>query len=148
MGFSPKQRDMSYLRVWIHVVWGNKSRQRILTKDVRDKLFQHIAMNAKSKGIYLDSINGHLDHVHCLISMNADLSIGKTVQLLKGESAHWANKINLVKPKLVWAEEYYAISISDSLVPKVRSYIESQDEKHGISTFQEDYNLYIKQYKF
>jgi REP element-mobilizing transposase RayT len=75
-------------------------------------------------------------------------SIGKTVQLLKGESAYWANKNNLIKPKLLWAEEYYAISVSDSIVPKVRSYIKSQDEKHGTSTFQEDYNLFIQQYKF
>jgi len=63
-------------------------------------------------------------------------SIGKTVQLLKGESAYWANKNNLIKPKLVWAEEYYAISVSDSIVPKVRSYIKSQDEKQEPQPFR------------
>ena len=139
---------MSYLRVWIHVVWGTKNRQRILTNEVRKKLFEHIIKNAKSKGIYLDCINGHLDHVHCLISMNADLSIAKVVQLLKGESAYWSNKNLLVKPKLAWAEEYYAISISDSIVSKVRLYIKNQDGKHRMLTFQEDYSLFIQGYKF
>ena len=80
--------------------------------------------------------------------MNSDLSIAKTVQLLKGESAYWSNKNQLVKPKLEWAEEYYAISISDSIVPKVRLYIKNQDEKHKMSTFQEDYDLFIQEYKF
>ena len=80
--------------------------------------------------------------------MNADLSIGKSVQLLKGESAHWANKNNLVKPKLVWAEEYYAISVSDSIVPKVRSYIKNQDINHMTSTFSEDFQKFIEDYKF
>ena len=139
---------MSYLRVWIHVVWGTKNRQRVLTNDIRSELFEHIRANAKEKEIFLDCINGHLDHVHCLISMNSDLSIAKTVQLLKGESAYWSNKNQLVKPKLEWAEEYYAISISDSIIPKVRMYIKNQDEKHKMSTFQEDYDLFIQEYKF
>ena len=139
---------MSYLRVWIHVVWGTKNRQRVVTKDIRKKLLDHIAANAKEKGIYLDCINGHLDHIHSLIAMNADLSISKTVQLLKGESAYWANKNNLVKPRLEWAEEYFAISVSDAIVKKVRAYIRNQDNKHQILTFNEDYQQFIKDYKF
>ena len=140
---------MSYLRVWIHIVWGTKSKKKVLTERVRKELFDHILLNAKEKNIYLDTINGYVDHVHCLISMNADLSISKVVQLLKGESTYWANKNNLIAPqKLEWADEYYAISVSDSIVPKVRSYIRNQEQKHKELTFSQSYQEFIKNYKF
>ena len=66
---------MPYIRIWIHFVWATKDRQPYLTESIRKKVFQHITENAKVKGIYLDHINGHLEHVHCLISLNADQNI-------------------------------------------------------------------------
>jgi REP element-mobilizing transposase RayT len=140
---------MSFLRVWVHIVWGTKNKKKVLTEHVRKELFDHILLNAKEKNIYLDTINGYLDHVHCLISMNADLSISKVVQLLKGESAYWANKNNLIAPqKLAWSDDYYAISVSDSFVPKVRRYIRNQEQKHKELTFSQSYQEFIKNYEF
>jgi REP element-mobilizing transposase RayT len=80
--------------------------------------------------------------------MNSEISISKMVQLLKGESSFWANQEKLVKPKLEWAKDYYAVSISNSVVPRVREYIRNQDKKHDSGTFQEDYQQFIKDYKF
>jgi len=41
---------MSWVRVWIHLVFTTKNRSRILTaKETRDKLFEHIKENAKKK---------------------------------------------------------------------------------------------------
>ena len=83
---------MSNVKIWINAVWGTKNHARILNKDFRVQLFEHIRKNAKEKQIHIDTINGDLDHVHCLIALNADMSISKIIQLIKGESAHWANK--------------------------------------------------------
>ena len=46
-----------------------------------------IKENAKKKEIYIDSINGHTEHLHCLFSLNGDMSIAKAMQLIKGESS-------------------------------------------------------------
>jgi REP element-mobilizing transposase RayT len=70
------------------------------------------------------------DHIHVLFELNADLSIAKTLQLIKGESSYWINKQSLIKNKFEWADEYYAVSVSESLVPKVRNYINIQEEHH------------------
>jgi len=86
---------MAFVKIWIHAVWGTKNREPILEKDPRKKLFTHIRENAKQKEIYIDFINGVEDHVHCLLTLNADLSIAKTMQLIKGEAAHWANQQEL-----------------------------------------------------
>lgn len=120
----------------------------LLSNDIRPKLFKHILGNAKDKGIYIDCLNGYTDHVHCLVGLNADMAISKTVQLIKGEAAHWANKEQLTPTKLEWADEYFAVSVSESIVDKVRGYIKGQEEHHKKTTFAEEYESFIKAYKF
>ena len=139
---------MSYVRNWIHAVWGTKSRQPYLTKEVRGRLFSHIKENAKGKGIHIDCINGYLDHVHCLIALNADRSIAETMQLIKGESSRWANKNKVLSGSLEWADDYFAVSVSESQLDKVRAYIINQEEHHRKVTFAEEYEAFIKKYKF
>jgi REP element-mobilizing transposase RayT len=138
---------MSYVKIWIHAVWGTKNHQPILIKDHRKALFTHIRENAREKGIYLDMINGHSDHVHCLLALNADMTIAQVMQRIKGESSFWANKNNLIKPKLEWAKEYYAFSVSESIVQKVREYIKKQEEHHTKVTFRMEYETFLEKYQ-
>ena len=139
---------MAFVKIWIHAVWGTKNRKPILTKEIRELLFQHILENAKSKQIHIDCINGYLDHVHCLLALNADMSIAKIIQLIKGESANWANKNDLVIPKFEWADEYFAVSISESMLDRVRKYVINQEEHHKKVTFIQEYEKFISSYKF
>ncbi|NWF88459.1 MAG: IS200/IS605 family transposase [Ignavibacteriaceae bacterium] len=139
---------MSHVKIWIHAVWGTKNHERVLSKGVRSKLFQHIRENAKEKQIYIDFINGDMEHVHCLLALNADLTIAKVIQLIKGEAAFWANKNSLVKPRLEWADEYFAVSVSESMIDKVRDYIKNQEEHHRKMTFKEEYEKFASKYGF
>jgi REP element-mobilizing transposase RayT len=135
---------MSYVKIWIHAVWSTKNRDRILTEDVREKLFMHIRQNAKEKQIYIDQINGDMDHVHCLLALNADMTIAKVMQMIKGESAYWANKNNLLKGTFEWANEYYAASVSELMINKVRGYIMGQEEHHKKVTFKSEYDQFVE----
>jgi REP element-mobilizing transposase RayT len=138
--------NMSYVKVWIHAVWGTKNRYPILTNDFRQELFGHIKANAKEKQICIDTINGYLDHIHCLFLLNADMSTSKAMQLIKGESAHWANKSSTFKPRLEWANEYYAVSVGASMVNRVREYIKTQEEHHRKESFQEECDEFLRKY--
>jgi putative transposase len=126
---------MSYVRVWIHAVWATKNREHLLTQEIRPRVLSHIHENAKQKGIYIDSMNGYTDHLHCLFGLNADTTIAKTLQLIKGESAYWINKEGMIPVKFVWANEYYAVSVSESVLNDVRAYIDCQEEHHKKTTF-------------
>lgn len=121
---------MAFVKVMIHAVWGTKSRNPFLTKEIKLQVISHIKENAQKKQIFIDRLNGHTDHLHCLFGLNADTSIAKTLQLIKGESAYWINKQKLTKSKFEWADEYYAVSISESALDKVRAYIDGQEEHH------------------
>ena len=139
---------MSYVKILVHAVWGTKNRESILLKDKRDQLFSHIQYNAKAKNIFIDTIGGHIDHVHCLISLSADQNISKVMQLIKGEASFWANKENIFQHKLYWAEDYFAASVSESAIDKVRFYINNQEEHHKKITFTQEYEQFIKSYGF
>ncbi len=66
--------------------------------------------------------------------------------LIKGESSHWINKNNLTKRKFEWQTEYMGVSVSESVVDKVREYIRNQSEHHRIKTFSEEYDEFMKKY--
>jgi len=137
---------MSFVKVMIHSVWGTKNRECILLSEPRNLLLVHIRENAKSKGIFIDTINAEPEHVHCLLGLNADMALSKAMNLIKGESSFWANQQKLIKPKLYWADDYFAVSVSESQLPKVREYIRNQHEHHKRLTFTEEYEKFIKAY--
>lgn len=119
-----------------------------MQKTLRPEVYRHITDNAKIKSFYIDCLNGAEDLVHILMGLNADISISKTIQLIKGESSFWINKKSLVKPKFEWADEYYAVSVSESKLDDVRRYINNQGEHHRKKTFQEECNEFMKHYDF
>ncbi len=139
---------MSFIKVYVHYVWSTKNREPYLTKNIRQDVFNHIKENAIKKNIYIDFINEYNDHIHCFVSLNDDLSIGKIAQLIKGESSFWINKNKLTKHKFQWQDEYMAIGVHDEKLPAVRQYIARQEEHHKGLTFEQEYNKFIKRYGF
>lgn len=139
---------MPYLSLWVHVVWSTKDRAPILLQGVREEIFRHIKENGHLKNIYVDVVNGHIDHVHCLLSLKANHNIATVVRLLKGECSHWANQHRLLPGRLDWQDEYFAVSVSASAVGRVRSYILNQEEHHLAKSFQHEYDQFVKLYGF
>lgn len=140
---------MPFVKVYLHCVWSTKNRIPYLDSiELRQKVWNHIRENAIQKGIYIDFINGYADHCHCLISLGVDQNIQKVIQLIKGESSFWINKNELTKEKFQWQEEYFAVSVSESILDKVRDYIKNQEEHHKKKTFQEEYDEFILKYGF
>ena len=117
---------MPYIRIWIHIIWTTKNRERIITNQIKSKLLKHIRENAKTKNIYIDLINCEPEHVHATISLSSDQTIRKVMQLIKGESSNWINKNKLVQGHFEWQDEYIAVSVSESMINKIRDYIKNQ----------------------
>ena len=143
---------MSFVKVYVHFVFNTKNRHPYFsTRDLRQKVWQHIRENAKEKEIFIDRINGYKEHCHCLVSLGKSQSLQQIMQLIKGESSHWINKENILENKRIkfnWQEEYFAVSVSESVVEKVRKYIENQEEHHSNKTYQQEYDAFIKTYGF
>ncbi len=148
---------MPFIKVYIHFVWSTKNRIPFLNnKELRVKVWNHIKENAREKGIFIDFISGYSDHCHCLISLGSDQTIQKTIQLIKGESSFWINKQNLIDESVLnkydssfeWQDEYFAVSVSESILDKVRDYIKNQEVHHQNKSFQDEYDDFLLKYNF
>jgi putative transposase len=134
---------MSHTKIIVHIVWATKMRDPSIRKELKPRLIDHIREYGKDKGFFILTLNCNLDHVHCLISLQDDQSIRKVVQMIKGESSHWINQEKLVVGKFVWQESYFAVSVSESAVAKVKAYIGNQEEHHKKKSFQDEYKGFL-----
>ena len=137
---------MSWVRVWIHMVFSTKNRAPFLVDDIRQKVFAHINENAKLKGLKLAIVNGYTDHAHCLLALNKDMGIAKTAQLIKGESAFWINREKLTPQKFMWQDDYWAVGVSEKDFKGVFEYIKNQEEHHRNLTYAEEYEMMQKEW--
>ncbi|HMS66157.1 MAG TPA: IS200/IS605 family transposase [Ignavibacteria bacterium] len=135
---------MSWVRVYIHLVFSTKNREPFLNSlELRKTVFKHIKQNAGEKDIWLDCVNGWQDHAHCLISLGREQSISKVAQLIKGESSFWINKNNLTVNKFIWQDDYWAVGVSESHVEAVRKYIHNQEIHHSKKSFSDEINEFM-----
>ena len=133
---------MPYIRIWVHFIWTTKNREKIITKDLKHKLLNHIKENSLKKKIFIDTMECVDNHIHILISLSSNQTISNVAQLIKGESSHWVNDNNIVSCKFEWQDDYIAVSVSDSAVDKVRDYIRNQEEHHRRKVLQKNMSYF------
>ena len=139
---------MPWIKVWLHFVWSTKDRFPYLNDDIRHQVFEHIRQNAREKGIFIDFINGYVDHVHCLVSLGSDQTLEKIMQLIKGESSFWINKNKLAKTRFEWQDEYFVVSVNEDSLESVRKYIAKQEEHHSKVSFEDEFENFLKRAGF
>ena len=138
---------MSWVRIWIHLVFSTKGRIPFFnSEELREEIFKHIKENAERKNIWIDSINGYQEHIHCLVSLNKDQTVSQLAQLIKGESSYWINKNEIVKSKFFWQDDYWAVSVSESHLQLTREYIWNQPDHHKIKPFAEEVDEFMRKY--
>lgn len=121
--------------ILVHLVWGTKHRKRLLKGLVKQALIKHIKENAIKKNILIHALNGGEDHLHCIFKLPHDKTIAKVAQLLKGESAFWANQSKLFPSRFEWAVDYYVSIIPPDAFERVLAYVNHQEEHHQRSSY-------------
>lgn len=137
---------MAYVRIWVHLVFATKNREPLLHSKLRHNLQKHVIENCIEKDIFLKSINGFTDHLHCLISLGKEQSISKISQLIKGESSFWINQNKFIQEKFSWQDDYFAVSVSESQIGKVDDYIKNQEIHHSKKTFDDEAKEFMTKY--
>ena len=136
---------MPYISIYIHIVFTTKNRFPFLdTIQIRKEVWKHIFENAKCKNIHIDMINGYCDHCHILLSLKSSQNISQVLKLIKGESSRWINESKLLLEKFEWQNDYYAISVSNSHLARVRNYIKNQEAHHSKSSLEEEIKVINK----
>jgi len=135
----------THSRIWIHLIWATKYRERILHKDISKGLFEFLISKAKEVNIPFESLNIELEHIHGLIDLPTDKTVADFMKSIKGSSSHMLNQ-QFFKTNFAWQRGYGAYSVSASQLIVVKNYIANQQEHHNIKTFTEEYDAWVKEY--
>ncbi|MGZ3872987.1 MAG: IS200/IS605 family transposase [Mucilaginibacter sp.] len=128
MGIKTTNMPHSYSALWVHLIWSTKNREPVLSKLLKQEVFQVINGIASDHEIFLDYINGVEDHVHLLIRLRTDQSIADIVKTIKGNS--WDYFKDKPEKYITWQDGFAAFSVSPSHLKRVRSYIYNQEKHH------------------
>src|SRR5215469_7062489 len=137
---------VSYISAYFHCVFSTKDRRRLITTDLRDRLWPFLGGIARQNKMKAMEIGGVEDHVHMLVSIPATLPISKAMQLIKGGSSKWVHETFHDRHLFAWQEEYGAFSVSVSQLNKTIAYIRGQPEHHRKMTFQEEFRMLLKKH--
>ena len=127
-----------YTQLYIHVVWSTWDRHPILAEDLKRPVFACIKAECDKLGATLIAIGGPADHVHVLVRIPTTVSVAALVKQLKGSSSHLVNHCLGREARFQWQEGYGAFTVSKSVGPAVRAYIQKQEEHHRLGTTEKD----------
>ena len=128
----------SLARVTLHLVFSTNQRRPWLRDDVfRDELYRYMALLFNDHACPSIIISGVEDHVHALCRLSRKERIMDLVKVVKTETSKWVKTRK--RNRFAWQAGYGAFSVSESLVPAVRSYIENQQQHHRQGTFPDEF---------
>lgn len=134
----------SHCNLLYHIVFATKGREPWLTVAIRPRVHQYLGGAIRSgKGIAL-IVNGTADHVHVLAKLRQDKAISKLVGEMKANSSGWISRTFNEAAGFAWQEGYGAFTVSESQAPKVRRYIERQEQHHRRVSFLEELKVLLK----
>jgi len=134
----------SFIKIWIHAIWATKERLPLIKQNVETSMFNQMRKQFVESGCPVRIINGMPDHVHCLFLLTPQKSIAEVIKQVKGSTSHWVNEQNIILEKFAWQTGYAAYSVSESQLEKVYQYIKNQKAHHAKTTFQTEYDEFIK----
>jgi putative transposase len=116
--------------VFIHIVFSTKYRQRVLTDEIINSISHYLKEQSVSKPFDLEELNGFENHIHCLISCHASISLPDIVKWLKGSSSRWMNQQTYLNHHFKWGVGYYAARVHSTEFDNVVRYIQNQRINH------------------
>ena len=139
--------SMSYVSSYFHCVFSTKERRRLITPELRDRLWPFLGGIARQNKMKAIEVGGIEDHIHILLSLPSTMAVAKALQLIKGGSSKWIHETFPEHRLFAWQEEYGAFSVSVSQLDKTIEYIKSQAEHHRKMTFQEEFLALLKKHR-
>ena len=130
----------------MHYVFGTKGRRKTISPELRERLWPYLGGIARDNDMKALAVGGTDDHVHILASLPATVPVSKAIQLIKGGSSKWVHDTFPIHAGFAWQEGYGAFGIGISGIEDTIRYIDSQEEHHRTTTFEEEYVAFLKKH--
>jgi len=137
----------SLSKIYVHLIFSTKHRERTLTDEVRPDLHSYMGGTLKGLGCLPVEINTEPDHLHALFILGRTVALSDVVGQLKKSSNDWLRGHGPQFVSFFWQTGFGAFSVSQSQVQGVRTYILNQREHHRVKTFQEEFRAFLNAYE-
>jgi putative transposase len=134
----------SYVNLNYHIVFSTKNRVPFITGEYESRLHEYIGGIIRSQGGVAIAIGGVADHVHVLARARQDKAPSDMIREFKAGASGWMHDVFPELHDFAWQNGYAAFSVSQSLVPKVKEYINHQHEHHSKRSFTEEFIALLK----
>jgi len=129
----------------IHIVFSTKARVPSIDAAWQSDLHAYLGGCLKRLDSFPQEIGGVADHVHLLVGIKPVHAISDLVKEAKRASTELVRESKGIY-RFGWQEGYGAFSVSRSVVPSVREYIQQQEKHHRKRTFQEEYREFLEKH--
>ena len=136
----------TYYSVYEHIVFGTKSRMKVLTPQIREELFPYLATAIKNQGCQAIIVGGFYEHIHLLVHKKSTLLTSDLVKEIKRTSSMWLKEKGVAYGKFSWQIGYGAFSVSFWDLNKIVSYIKDQDKHHQRMKWEDEYRKLLKKH--
>jgi len=134
----------TFTSLYFHVVFSTKRRIRLISAEIRPRLWSYIGGIARENDFRALCVGGMAEHAHALLSLNPAMPIAKAVQLLKAGSSGWMEETT--GKDFDWQEGYAAFTVSLSNLDSVKRYINNQEEHHRKIDFAAEWRLLLEKH--
>jgi REP element-mobilizing transposase RayT len=138
----------SHSAVFLHLIFSTKNREPWLRDaELRAELHAYLGGVSKNLDCPPIAVGGVADHVHLLARFGRGVSQSEWVKELKRVSSRWIKEREPKMAKFAWQSGYGVFSVSPSNLDAVERYIETQEEHHRKTTFQEEYRAFLRKHR-
>lgn len=136
---------MAYSKLLVHCVFSTSGRRKSIPAELQPDLWAYMGGIARKHGCKALAVGGTADHAHLLLSLRADLSVAKVMQLIKAGSSKWMH--DQKRALFSWQEAYGAFTIGASQVARTVTYILGQPAHHKRVAFEDEFKSLLARYQ-
>ena len=138
---------IEYHNLYTHFIMITKNRYPFIKEAHRIRIEKYITGIINNSASKLYAIYANPEHVHFLVSRSPKISEETLLKKAADSSQQFIIENKLSSGNFSWQETASAFSVSKGEVDKVCKYILNQPEHHKKSTFQQEYDEFIKFYQ-
>ncbi len=138
----------SLSQLYVHIVFHTKKNKGVLIREKEEaELYAYMGAIMNDLECTPIIINGTSNHVHIFCILSKNIAMAKLVEDVKRHTSRWIKTKDVYYKDFAWQGGYGCFSVSPSVFEKTKHYILKQKEHHRNKTFEEEYLLFLKEYK-
>ena len=137
----------SLTKVYVHLVFSTKYRQRLIDDAIAPRLFEYMGGICDEMECHPVRVGGYYDHAHVLCVLSKKTALMKLLEEVKGHSSKWIKFQGEQYHNFYWQDGYGAFSVISTQVEVVDRYIKNQKQHHQKKDYQTEFRAFLHKYR-